>query len=79
VRHDPAALKRMNEVCPSVIAKDGGRVAGYVIMMPREWVVHFPVLLPMLHKLDTMSRHGVALRDNKRWCSQHFCRMATSF
>ena len=79
MRHEPAALKRMNKVCPSVIAKDGGRVAGYVIMMPRDWVVHFPVLLPMLHKLYAMSRHGVSLLENKRWCSHHACHIHTGF
>ena len=77
MRHEPAALKRMNKVCPSVIAKDGARVAGYVIMMPRDWVVHFPVLLPMLHKLNAMTRDCVALRDNLRWCYPHACHCNT--
>ena len=57
----------MNEAFPSVVAKDGGRVIGYVIMMPREWVQYFPVLLPMLDTLDGITRNGVALRDNDRW------------
>ena len=71
VRHDPAALQRMNKAFPSVVAKDGARVIGYVIMMPREYVRYFPVLQPMLDMLDGITRRGVALRDNARWCDLH--------
>ena len=57
----------MNQAFSSVVAKDGERVIGYVIMMPKQWVPHFPVLMPMLDKLDGVTRGGVTLRDNNRW------------
>ena len=67
MRHDPAALQRMNRAFPSVVAKDGDRVIGYVIMMPTEWVPHFPILVPMLETLNGVTRQGIAMRDNDRW------------
>lgn len=67
LRHDPAALQSMNRAIPSVLAKDGGSVVGYVIMMPTEWVPQFPLLVPMLDMLNGITRAGVALQDNDRW------------
>ena len=71
MRHDPVALQRMNEAFPSVVAKDGTRVVGYVVMMPREYVRFFPRLQPMLDTLNGITRQGVALRHNARWCELH--------
>ncbi len=67
VRHDPAVLTRMNQVAPSVIAKDGDRVAGYALVMPRSFAADVPVLLPMFEMLDGLSWQNRLLRDNPRW------------
>lgn len=67
VRHDPAVLQRMNAATPAVIAKDGGRVVGYALVMPREFAPEVPILLPMFDMLDGLSWRGIPLRDNPRW------------
>lgn len=67
VRHDLAVLQRMNSAYPSVLAKDGEQLAGYCLMMPREFVADLPILAPMMEKLVTLSWQGQGLRDNPRW------------
>jgi ribosomal protein S18 acetylase RimI-like enzyme len=67
VRHDPDVLQRMNETAPAIIAKDGDRVVGYALVMPREFAADVPILLPLFEMLDTLSWNGVQLRDQPRW------------
>jgi len=67
VRHNPAVLQRMNEVAPAAIAKAGGKVVGYALVMPREFAPHVPVLQPLFDMLDTLSWNGAPLRSNPRW------------
>ncbi len=67
VKHNPLVLQRMNEVSPSIIAKDGERVVGYALVMPRSFAVDIPILQPMFDLLDTLSWHGVPLHDNPSW------------
>lgn len=63
VRHEPDVLLRMNRAYPSVIAKDGERLAGYCLVMPREFGPEVPVLAPMFDLLETLSWRGRPLRD----------------
>ena len=67
VRHDPAVLQRMNEAAPAVIAKDGDQLAGYALVMPREFSPEVPILQPMFEMLDGLVWNGITLRDNPRW------------
>jgi hypothetical protein len=67
VRHDPSVLLRMNEVAPAVIAKAGGRVVGYALVMPRGFAAEVPVLRPLFDMLDTLSWKGSPLRSSPRW------------
>jgi len=67
VKHNPSVLQRMNEAAPSIIAKDGERVVGYALVMPRSFAVDIPILQPMFDLLDTLSWGGYPLRDNSRW------------
>ena len=67
VRHDPGVLRRMNEAAPAIIAKDGDRVVGYALVMPREFASDVPILLPLFQMLDTLSWKSVRLRDQPRW------------
>lgn len=66
VRHDPEVLRRMNLAYPSVIAKDGEHLAGYCLVMTREFAPQVPVLLPMFDLLENLSWRGQSLRDS-RW------------
>jgi GNAT superfamily N-acetyltransferase len=67
VRHDPAVLARMNAEAPGIVAKDGERVVGYALVMPREFAADVPILAPLFRMLDTLSWRGVPLRDSSRW------------
>ncbi|MFN0034769.1 MAG: N-acetyltransferase family protein [Saprospiraceae bacterium] len=67
VKHNPEVLQSMNEAAPSIIAKDGERVVGYALVMPRAFAAKVPILQPMFDLLDTLSWRGKALRDNPRW------------
>lgn len=67
VQHEPAVLQRMNEAAPAVIAKDGDMLAGYALVMPREFAADVPVLKPMFDMLNGLSWRGRWLRDNPRW------------
>ena len=67
VRHDPLVLQHMNEVAPAVIAKDADALAGYALVMPREFAPKVPVLAPMFDMLESLTWKGIVLRDNPRW------------
>jgi len=67
VRHDESVLRRMNEAAPSIIAKAGGRVVGYALVMPRRFADDVPILGPLFEMLDTLSWNGEPLRGNPRW------------
>jgi hypothetical protein len=67
VRHEPAVLQRMNDVEPAIIAKAGGRVVGYALVMPRDFGADVPILRPLFEVLDRLSWKGVSLRHNPRW------------
>jgi hypothetical protein len=67
VRHDRAVLERMNAATPAIIAKDGGRVVGYALVMPRAFASDVPVLQPFFQMLDALSWRGASLRDLTRW------------
>ncbi len=66
VRHQPNVLRRMNQLYPSVIARDGDQLAGYCLVMLREFAAEVPILLPMFEKLETLSWHGKSLQES-RW------------
>ena len=66
VQHEPEVLRRMNQMYPSVIAKDGDRVAGYCLVMLREFAVGVPLLHPMFEKLESLTWQGQALISS-RW------------
>lgn len=66
VRHDLDVLRRMNRVYPSVIAKAGERLAGYCLVMPRDFAAEIPILAPMFDMLEGLSWRGKPLNDS-RW------------
>ena len=54
VRHDLELLKKMNDVCGHVIAKDGSQLAGYALSMHPEFSNSIPVLKPMFKRLEKL-------------------------
>lgn len=66
VQHEPDVLQRMNRAYPSVIAKAGGQLAGYCLVMPPSFASEVPVLAPMFDLLRTLTWQGRPL-DDWRW------------
>ncbi len=52
VSHTLELLKRMNDVCAHVIAKDGDRVVGYALCMHPRFAEEIEVLKPMFHEIS---------------------------
>jgi SAM-dependent methyltransferase len=67
VRHDMDVLRRMNEAAPAIIARDGARVVGYALVMPRTFAADVPILAPLFQMLDGLSWKGAALHEHPRW------------
>ena len=54
VGHDFDIVKKMNDACPHIIAKDGDKVAGYALVMLQSFRHDMPVLTPMFEKADQL-------------------------
>jgi GNAT superfamily N-acetyltransferase len=67
VRHALDVLERMNQTTPGVIAKDGDRIVGYALVMPREFAADVPILAPLFQMLEGLAWRGVPLRESPRW------------
>ncbi len=67
VRHDPAVLQAMNLAYPSAIALSDDQLAGYCLMMARDFRGQVPLLQPMFSLLEELSWRGQPLADNPRW------------
>lgn len=67
VKHDPEVLRRMNQEAPGIIAKDGDKVVGYALVMPRSFAAFVPILQPMFQLLDSLSWKGQLLATHPRW------------
>ncbi len=52
VEHDLKLLKRMNDLCPHIIAKDEEKVIGYALSMTEDFKDEISVLRPMFNELD---------------------------
>lgn len=63
VRHQPEVLLRMNQAYPSVIAKAGDQLAGYCLVMLRDFGNQVPELIAMFAMLDQLSWQGRPLRS----------------
>jgi len=54
VEHDLDLLRRMHALSPSIVAKDGGSLAGYALVMPLECRRFIPILEPMFQRMETV-------------------------
>ncbi len=53
VEHNITILKKMNDLQPHIIARDGDRVVGYALSMVKEFRNEIEILKPMFSKIDT--------------------------
>ena len=73
VAHTLDVLERMHALAPSVIAKDGERLAGYALVMPVEARTFVPILEPMFQLLETLSWRGRPLREYRYYVMGQVC------
>lgn len=57
VSHDLELLKRMNDVCSHLLAKDRDKVVGYALSMDPSFNEEIPVLQPMFDELKKRNIH----------------------
>jgi GNAT superfamily N-acetyltransferase len=73
VAHTLDVLERMHALAPSIIAKEGERLAGYALVMPVEARPFVPLLEPMFQLLETLSWRGRPLREYRSYIMGQVC------
>lgn len=73
VAHTLDVLERMHALAPSVIAKEGERLAGYALVMPVRARTFVPILEPMFQLLETLSWRGRPLREYSYYVMGQVC------
>lgn len=73
VAHTLGVLERMHALAPSVIAKDGERLAGYALVMPVEARGFVPILEPMFQLFETLSWRGRPLNTYRYYVMGQVC------
>ncbi|MEX0275373.1 MAG: N-acetyltransferase family protein [Flavobacteriaceae bacterium] len=57
VAHTFDILKRMNDVCPHILAKHNDKVIGYALCMHPSFEQEIPILRPMFHEIKTVHKN----------------------
>jgi ribosomal protein S18 acetylase RimI-like enzyme len=63
VHHTLKQLTEMNLIAPHLIAKDGDRIAGYILAMTKESKSLIPVLIPMFEQFDRIQFEGKSISE----------------
>lgn len=63
VNHSFELLKKMNGIEPHIIAKDGEKIAGYVLAMTKNARNDIPVLIPMFDLFEKIFYKGQKIAD----------------
>jgi ribosomal protein S18 acetylase RimI-like enzyme len=56
-------LQKMHQLEPSIIAKDGDKIAGYVIVTTKESYGQHPLLDSLFDSIDALTYNGSSLKD----------------
>ncbi len=73
VDHDFDLLKRMNLARPHIVAREGGRIVGYALVMLRSFANEIPVLIPMFLRINQLTYQRIALQDSKYFVMGQVC------
>ncbi len=63
VSHDFDLLAEMNAKSPHIIAKSGGEVIGYALVMLKSFRERIPILIPMFEQIDSIKYNGKLMRE----------------
>ncbi len=73
VKHDLYVLQKMNAAAKQIIAKDGDKVVGYALVMPKSFSGMIPVLQPMFEMFGKLSYNGKSLEDFSYYVMGQIC------
>ena len=73
LHHDLVTLRQMNELGPTVVIKNNGKVVAYALTMMPECRHLLPDLYPMYALLDKLSWKGVSLRSMNYYVMGQVC------
>lgn len=73
VQHSLPLLEEMNRAAPQVIAKDGELVAGYALVMLKEFQDKVPVLKPMFTMLEQLEYRQRPLPETPYYVMGQIC------
>ena len=73
VRHDLGLLREMNDAAGHVVARAGGRVVGYALVMLASFEERIPVLAPMVERLRALEFHGRPLSELRYFIMGQVC------
>ncbi len=73
VRHDLPLLRDMNRAESHIVAKSGGRVVGYALVMLRAFEDRIPILGPMYDKLSRLSYQGRPVEEYRYFIMGQVC------
>jgi ribosomal protein S18 acetylase RimI-like enzyme len=73
LHHTVEILQQMHDLAPSIIVKDGDRIAGYALVMPRACRELIPDLEPMFALFDTLSWNNKPLNDYRFYVMGQIC------
>jgi hypothetical protein len=73
VEHSLETLTQMHEIAPSIIARQGGKLAGYALTMPLACRELIPVLFPMFDIFSNMNYGGKPILDYDFYVMGQIC------
>jgi GNAT superfamily N-acetyltransferase len=73
VEHDLDILERMHALAPSIVARDGERLAGYALAMPLAAQAYVPILASLFQLLGTLSWRGRPLPERSHYVMGQIC------
>jgi predicted GNAT superfamily acetyltransferase len=65
VLHQIEDIRKMNSIAPHIIAKDGPKVAAYVLAMTADSKEDVPILIPMFEQFDILEFKGKKVSQYK--------------
>ena len=73
VVHDFDILKKMNDACPHIVARDGDTIIGYALVMLPFFSKDIDVLKPMFEKIKIVPYQGKMLNAYKHFAMGQIC------
>jgi hypothetical protein len=73
VEHPFAVIRQMNDALPQIIAKDGEKVVGYALVMPRTFGKLVPELVPMFDLISELTWNDKPIGDYRYYVMGQIC------